>query len=177
MTAVFRNSEDVIVVDDAWTARVKDNACSEPMRRARLNLHHSEGDHVQEMLIAFCRDSLNPPHRHRGKSESIHVIEGRLAIVFFDDSGRVTERLYLGPAGGRWPSLYRLAAPRWHTVIPLDEMVVIHETASGPFSPENEPLPAWVPRDESSLRQFIGQLQTDCEASDREFGVSGSGVV
>jgi len=163
MPAVFRHSDDVIVVDDEWTERVKENARREPKRRARLNLHHSEEDPVQEMLIAFCKDSLNAPHRHRGKSESIHVIEGRALVVFFDDGGRVTRRLHLGPPGGRLPSLYRLAAPTWHTVIPLDDIVVIHETASGPFSPDNELPPAWVPRDEGSLRAFISGLRQDSE--------------
>jgi hypothetical protein len=75
----------------------------------------------------------------------------------------VTRRLHLGPSGSGWPSLYRLAAPAWHTVIPLDDMVVIHETASGPFSRESEPPPAWAPSDEDSLREFIAKLRDDGE--------------
>ncbi len=164
MPAVFRHNDDVIVVDGEWTACVKESARNEPKRRARLNLHHSEEDQVQEMLIAFCKDSINVPHRHNGKTESIHVMEGRVLVIFFDDSGRVTRRLHLGPPGGRWPSLYRLAAPTWHTVIPLDDMVVIHETASGPFSHDSELPPAWVPKDEDSLRAFIARLRHDSES-------------
>jgi cupin fold WbuC family metalloprotein len=163
MPAVFRHQDDIILVDNQWTTRVKESARNEPKRRARLNLHHSEDDRVQEMLIAFCKDAIFAPHRHMGKSESICVIEGRLLVVFFDDSGRVTRRLHLGPSGSGWPSLYRLAAPAWHTVIPLDDMVVIHETASGPFSRESEPPPAWAPSDEDSLREFIAKLRDDGE--------------
>jgi cupin fold WbuC family metalloprotein len=163
MPAVFHHKNDVIVVDGELTARVKESARNEPMRRARLNLHHSEEDQVQEMLIAFCKDSLIYPHRHVGKSESMHVVEGCVLIIFFDDSGRVTRRLHLGPAGSGLPSLYRLAVPAWHTVIPLDEVVVIHETTSGPFRRERYIPPTWVPRDDEALRAFIAKLRQESE--------------
>jgi cupin fold WbuC family metalloprotein len=159
MPAVFRHQDDVIVVDGEWTTRVKEGARHEPLRRARLNLHRSEEDGVQEMLIAFCQDSVSYPHRHLGKSESMHVVEGRVLIVFFDDDGRVVKRLQLGPAGSGLPSLYRLGAATWHTVIPLDDMVVIHEISTGPFCSEREAPPRWVPRTDDELRAFVVRLR------------------
>lgn len=160
MTAVFRQQEPITVIDDDWTERIKANARAEPLRRARLNLHHDEADQVQEMLIAFCKDSLTMPHRHLGRTESFHVVEGRLDLVFFDDEGRETRRLRLGAPGSGLPSLYRLNAPDWHLVIPLDEMVVVHETGCGPFTRDAEPPPAWAPRDTEALRVFIDDLRT-----------------
>jgi len=161
MTAVFRQQEPIVVVDDEWIARVKEHARLEPLRRARLNLHHSESDRVQEMLIAICSDSLIAPHRHLGRSETLHVIEGRALIVFFDEEGREVRRLRIGPAGGGLPPLYRLAADTWHVVIPLDEVVVIHETAAGPFEKDRAPPPNWAPTNEEGLRQFIDALRRD----------------
>jgi cupin fold WbuC family metalloprotein len=159
MVSVFRHSEDVIVVDEEWIERVKNAARDEPLRRARLNLHHSEDDQVQEMLIAFCGDSLIPPHRHIGKTQSIHVLEGRALIVFFDEHGSPNREVTLGQTGTGLPPLYRLAAPHWYTVIPLDEMVVIHEVNAGPFRKELEPPPSWMPRSYEELRDFIGRLR------------------
>ena len=159
MTAVFRNADDVIVVDRPWIDRVIAHAQAEPLRRARLNLHHSEDDPVQEMLIAFCDDSLNPPHRHLGKTESLHALEGRAAIVFFDEDGVVTRRVTIGAPGTMLPPLYRLSAPTWHTVIPLDPVVVLHEVAMGPFRRDTDVVPDWIPRDSLALRDFIDRLR------------------
>jgi cupin fold WbuC family metalloprotein len=159
MASVFRHSDDLIVVDQDWIERVKSAARAEPLRRARLNLHHSEDAAVQEMLIAFCADSLILPHRHIGKSESLHAVEGRALIVFFDDEGAVTRKLVIGAAGTGLPALYRLAAPHWHTVIPLDEMVVIHEVTTGPFRREQGGAPLWGPVGEDGLREMIEEIK------------------
>lgn len=159
MSSVFRQQDHVIVVGEEWIERVKASARAEPLRRARLNLHHHESDVVQEMIIAFCDDTLIVPHRHLGKSEAFHMVEGRLDVVLFDDDGKVTQRVRLGAAGSGLPTLYRLNCPAWHLVIPLDEMVVVHEIASGPFSKDATSPPDWVPRDEPALAAFVRQLQ------------------
>ena len=168
MTAVFRNQDDIAVVDRAWIERVKENAAAEPLRRARLNLHRSENDLVQEMLIAVCDDSLNPPHRHVGKTESLHALEGRARIVFFDGEGTVTREIEIGGPGTDLPRLYRLSAPLWHTVIALDPIVVVHEILTGPFRTVTDPPPKWVPQDERSLRAFIAHLRPAREAKEND---------
>jgi cupin fold WbuC family metalloprotein len=161
MPAIFQNRDPVIVVDSKWIDCVKRSAQSAILRRARLNLHLSTDDQVQEMLIAFCKDSLNAPHRHIGKSESIHVIEGRVLVVFFHEDGTVSRRIVLGPFGTRLPHIYRLASPEWHTVVPLDELVVIHEVTSGPFQQLKDDSPLWIPEDTQQLRLFIDNLRRD----------------
>lgn len=161
MAAVFENKDDIIVVDRNWIERVKESARAASSRRARLNLHRSADDQVQEMLIAFCRDSLNAPHRHVGKSESMHVIEGRVLIVFFNEDGSVMRRQALGAPGTNLASLYRLSSPEWHTVVPLDDMVVIHEVTTGPFRPRTEDQPSWVPIDDRNLQQMIDRLKRE----------------
>jgi len=168
MASVFRHSDDDIVVDESWIERVKEAARAEPLRRARLNLHHSEEDLVQEMLIAFCGDSLNPPHRHLGKSESLHVVQGRALIVFFDENGATQRQIVIGGVGTGFPALYRLAGPQWHTVIPLDDMVVIHEVSTGPFRRGQEPPPSWAPKNLDELRNLIERLRRDEPFPDRE---------
>ena len=51
---------------------------------------------VQEMVIAFYKDSYVRPHRHIGTSESFHVAEGEIDVIFFDEVGKPTNRERLG---------------------------------------------------------------------------------
>lgn len=160
MTAVFRNMGPTIEVDDATIEMLLDAAAAEPKRRARLNLHHDDSDLIHEMIIAFRGDSLNMPHRHVGKSESMHVMRGRLIVVIFDDDGKEIRRTMLGAKDWRGiPNVFRMAAPLWHTVIPLDDKVVVHETTNGPFMPgQNMEIPPWAPA-ESELAAWVEGLR------------------
>jgi cupin fold WbuC family metalloprotein len=156
----FIPDQDIIEIRTGQLAALKKAADEAPLRRARLCLHHSHEDAVQEMVIAFHRDTYNRPHRHTGKSESFHVIEGHVAIVFLDDDGGVTRKVYLGPPGSGLPFIYRLSSSRWHTVIPLDEYVIIHETTTGPFEPGQTELASFAPdgADRESAARYIAQL-------------------
>jgi cupin fold WbuC family metalloprotein len=160
MTAVFRNIGPIIEVDGATISMLVEAAAGEPKRRARLNLHNSDDDLLHEMIIAFWGDSLNMPHRHVGKSESMHVLKGRVLVVMFDDAGNESRRIMLGDPG--WhalPTVFRMAAPIWHTVIPLDNVVVVHETTNGPFiAGKNMEISPWAPQ-ESELAAWIEGLK------------------
>ena len=162
MTAVFRNIGPIVEVDDATIEMLLDAAAAEPKRRARLNLHNSDDDLIHEMIIAFRGDSLNMPHRHVGKCESMHVIRGRVDVVLFDEDGKEKRRVRL--YGGDWargigPVAFRMAAPIWHTVIPVDDKVVVHETTNGPFIVgQNMEIPPWAPQ-ESELAAWVNGLR------------------
>ena len=136
MTAVFFPDRDVVVLGPEDVERLKDLAAAAPLRRARYCLHRSTQEAVQEMIIAFCSDTQVPIHRHRNKSESFHVIEGTLDVVFFDDQGRQCQVIRLGAPGSGLPFFYRLSAQTWHTVRLISPVAVIHETTRGPFIPE-----------------------------------------
>lgn len=154
---LFMPGQDIIEIGPEHLDSVKRAAAAAPLRRARWCLHRSHQDLVQEMIIAFCRDTYNRPHRHHGKSESFHVIEGHLAVVFFNDEGSVTRRIQLGPPGSGSNFVYRLSGPSWHTVVPLSEMAVIHETTTGPFDPRLTEFAPWSPEatDLDGIRNFL----------------------
>jgi len=161
MMTWFFPDQDIIEIHAEQLAALKLAAAAAPVRRARLCLHHDHADTVQEMVIAFCRDTYNRPHRHRNKSESFHVIEGRLAIVLFDDAGNPTRQVHLGPPGGSLPFLYRLSSDRWHAVLPLSEYVVIHETTTGPFELGQTEFATWSPdgTHHERVRHFLARLE------------------
>lgn len=141
MSVFFFENQNIITIEFPDLEKLKKSASEAPLRRARYCLHHSHSDTVQEMVIAFCKDSIVPIHRHNNKSESYHIIEGELEILFYDNDGKVTRTIRMGQMGLDLPFLYRLSTDEWHTIKPLTEYVIIHEITSGPFvKEENEIL-------------------------------------
>jgi cupin fold WbuC family metalloprotein len=65
------------------------------------------------------------------------MLEGEVLIPLFNDRGDVTECIGLKAPPGS-PSLYRLKAPCWHSLIVVSEIAVFHEVATGPFVPAEE---------------------------------------
>lgn len=158
MSNVIQNHESFVSIDLTMIESVKFLAQSSPMRRARINLHHQSDNLVQEMVIALCRDTLIRPHRHIGKTESLHAIQGRTRIVFFDNYGRITRKICIGDIGSGFPVLYRISSPEWHTVLPIDDVTVLHEVAEGPFDVAHNSYPEWGPQTDDELRPFLSKL-------------------
>ena len=157
MPAVFHNEEDILTVGADWVSRLKTEADLAPRRRARLCMHQSAEDSVQEMLIAFCRDALVRPHRSLDKTESIHVVDGELRMIIFDDQGSVIQRFDMGPVSSGKTFVTRLSASPWYAYLPLTDFVVMLETTRGPFDASGAAFPEWAPEDGAELRDFLQQ--------------------
>lgn len=144
-------------VDRDDIGRLKAMAAKNPRRRIRLCAHPDTADPLHEMLIVHMRDAYVPPHRHPGKSESFHIIEGELTVVVFDEAGGVTDVIEMGaPDSGR-AFYYRLSEPRYHTVIPTTDVVVFHEVTNGPFRRQDMEYAPWAPAedDRGAQREFL----------------------
>jgi hypothetical protein len=83
------------------------------------------------------------------------MIEGRVAIVIFDDAGTPTRSLLLTPPGQGGLLCYRMCTPSFHAVLPLDEVVVFHEITNGPFQQGDAVVAEWAPHDPARLRAFL----------------------
>lgn len=163
LSATYRHQQDIAVVGADMVEALIEAARLDPRGRARFNLHHGDDDPLHEMVIAMTRQSLTMPHRHVGKSESLHLMRGILALVAFNDDGKVMRCMRLGPslAPGR-PQIVRFCAPVWHTVIPLSEIMVVHEVTNGPFvQGKNMEIPAWAPPSDE-LETWVDRLKKDC---------------
>ena len=157
---VFAATGPIACINNSDLASIKEDACASRLRRSRICVHESVDDPVQEMIIAICRDSYIAPHRHVGKTESFHVIEGQADIYFFEDCGRISRIVTLGsdsPEG----FYYRLSAPLYHTVLSHGAMLVIHETTTGPFHPEEATAAPFAPHaeDAAAVRAYLEMLR------------------
>ncbi len=147
------NQEEILAVTPETVLHLKEQALRSPLKRFRLCMHHTNQDQTHEMLIVFHHDSFMPPHRHpRGKSESYHIVEGEMAVYFFDDSGNVIKVIEMAGGARGKPFLYRLSGSIWHMPVPKSQWIVYHETYSGPFEKKNDVLfPEWGPDENNPL--------------------------
>jgi cupin fold WbuC family metalloprotein len=122
-----------------------------PLGRARLCAHGSMSDPLHEMLIVVDRDSYIRPHRHPGKTESLHVIEGAADLVVFDDDGTVADVVPIGDYASDRVFYYRLNAPLFHTLRLRSDKLTVHETTNGPFNPSETEFAPWAAEPEETL--------------------------
>lgn len=126
---------------------IKSKAAKNSRARARICTHSDVEAVVHEMLIALTKDTYVRPHKHIGKSESFHLIEGRLNVIIFDEEGNKSDNIPLGEIGSTEQFYYRLPSGIYHTVVPETDWVVFHEVTSGPFNPKDTIYPSWAPLD------------------------------
>ena len=171
MTAMELNevSEEVLYTLDPVTKvavtdieSLKGRALANPRERARICTHLSVDDSVHEMLIVHTKGTYIPPHKHLGKSESFHIIEGRLDIVMFDDAGEVVDVIEMGEYASGDTFFWRISESYYHTVIPRSEIVVFHETTRGPFRREDLVHGPWAPPedDHAAARRYMATLES-----------------
>ena len=131
-----------------------------PRKRVRLCAHGSPDDRLHEMLIVHERSAYVRPHKHPGKTESTHIIEGLADVVVFDDDGRIASVISMGDYASGRTFYYRMAIPVFHTLIIRSDVLVFHETTNGPFDRKDTVFAPWAPEDSdvNSASNFMTDL-------------------
>lgn len=101
------------------------------------------------------------PHRHIDppKSETFVVLEGRVAVLVFDEQGQVTEAHRLGEGE---PSIgIDLKAGLWHTILALSDEAVCFEVKPGPWQPSTDKdFAEWAPKEgDSTAEKYLTELE------------------
>lgn len=146
---VFETDEEIIRVTGELIDVLRKEAPATLRQRIRFNAHRDPGEMVQEMIIALAHDTYIPPHKHLGKPESFHLIEGLLDIVIFDEEGEIRDLIQMGDCSSGMTFYYRNDAPIYHSVVAKSEVVIFHETTRGPFVPGETIFPRWAPSSET----------------------------
>jgi cupin fold WbuC family metalloprotein len=162
MQNVFHNDRGYAGVGAQGIERLKKVALQSPLRRSRFCLHRSDSDLLHEMIIVLAEDCTFRPHRHEAKSESYHMIEGRMAFIMFSDDGTPSHAELLAPPGQDGTICFRMSDPIYHAVLPLDELVVYQETTIGPFKAGEATIAPWAPTEPRELRAFLDASAAKC---------------
>ncbi len=123
-------------------------------------MHRDTSDRLHEMIIVHAADTYVRPHKHLNKTESFHVIEGKLSVVIFEDGGELKKVIPMSAYGNGTTFYYRLNESLFHTVIPISEWVVFHEVVNGPFDKGDTSFAAWAPfeQDRGGVNKYLQAL-------------------
>jgi len=125
-------------IDKILLTTLSTQAAASPRKRAHHNLHPQLDDKVQRLCIAMEPGTYVRPHRHNQPEtwEILLILSGAVALLIFDDSGKVLERIELA-AGGEVTAV-EIPANTWYAVASLKAGTVVFEVKQGPYAPINE---------------------------------------
>lgn len=155
---VYYTADPVTFVGGEEIAFLKARAAETPRKRTRLCTHDAPEAGLHEMLIVHGQDAYIRPHRHLGKPESLHVMEGAATAVFFDETGAPNRWIRLGDGGARY---YRIDNAVFHALLIESDWFVFHEVTVGPFDPSRTEWAAWAPdgKDEAEAKRYSDRLR------------------
>ena len=150
---VLYTTENITKINSADIDQLKVLSRSNPRKRIRICTHPNIEDNIHEMIIVHASGAYIIPHKHIGKSESFHIIEGLLLVVIFDERGNIIEQIRMGNSESGLTFYYRLPANHFHTVVPQSELVVFHEVTHGPFNSQDTIFAPWAPSEEDDPKK------------------------
>lgn len=154
---VFVATDDIVRIDARAVEFIRACAMRNRRGRARICAHKQPTDTLHEMLIGIRADSYIRPHRHHGKVESFHLVEGAADVVILDDAGGIDDVIELGAERNFY---YRLDTPKYHTLLVNTPVLVIHEITNGPFDPAQSDHAAFAPAEgEAAAAGYIDNLR------------------
>jgi len=113
-------------------------AKSSPRLRVAYDLRTTPEDSSQRILNAMEPGTVLPIHRHRGSTETVVILRGKLRQNFYDEAGQLAESLVIAP--GTECMGFSVEVGRWHNSECLESGTVILECKDGkyePLSPED----------------------------------------
>ena len=130
-------------------------------RRRYPKILHKPGAEFNRGINFMMEDTYMQPHLHPGeeKIEKMYLIQGRFAVIFFNNYGQIDQIASLEK--GKLENI-EIPAFTWHTYVMLSENVVSYETMMGKYDPETWKILAdWAPAEdtEESIIYLCGLKQ------------------
>lgn len=130
-----------------------------PRKRKNFNYHPTFDDPINRMLNAVEPGSYVQPHKHESpdKREVFILLKGKLAVVFFDNSGNITDHVILDNIENFG---VEIPPAQWHTIIALEPGTVVYEIKDGPYSPaDDKNFASWAPKEgEAGCAGYLQKL-------------------
>jgi len=110
-------------------------------RHRAAKVLHQKGDYLNRVFNFVLADSYMQPHHH-SEIEHIAIVEGKMAVVFFDDTGNMTHAVILEKPG----ESVDVPSFAWHTYVAPSNYTVSYETMEGIYDPVTwKNFASWAP--------------------------------
>ena len=136
----------MIKIDTTLISQISSKAKTSKRRRINYNFHKEDSATLQRMLNAMEPDTYIQPHKHQNpdKVEVFFVLRGRIALIEFDENGKIIDHTILDPRLGNFGG--EIPIGTWHTLISLEEGSVAYEVKDGPYDPKvDKNFATWAP--------------------------------
>ena len=122
-----------MIIDKNLLDQLTAQAKVSPRLRQHYDLRDSEDDTSQRMLNAIEPGTVLPIHRHRGSSETVVVLRGKVKWLYYNNNGELTDTFIVAPGS----DLVGLSIPKgqWHSLECLESGTVILECKDGAWEP------------------------------------------
>ena len=122
-----------MIIDQKIMDSLSQQAKESPRLRQAFDLRTSPNDSSQRILNAVEPGTILPIHRHRGSTETIIVLRGKVVQHYYNDSGEKTASFELAPNSAQ----VGMSVPvgQWHALESLEEGSVIFECKDGSYQP------------------------------------------
>ncbi len=120
-------------IDNQLLNTLSAQAKANPRLRQSYDLRTTPEDQSQRILNAVEPGTILPIHRHRGSTETIIVLRGKVVQHYYDDNGEKTASYELAPNSAQ----VGMSVPvgQWHALESLEEGSVIFECKDGAYTP------------------------------------------
>ena len=122
-----------MILDKKLMDSLSQQAKANPRLRQAFDLRTTPEDQSQRILNAVEPGTILPIHRHRGSTETIIVLRGKVVQHYYDDNGHKTASYELAPNSAQ----VGMSVPvgQWHALESLEEGSVIFECKDGAYQP------------------------------------------
>ena len=166
-------SRPIQTIDERLLDELIRLAHASPRRRTIHRLHAGDWEHAHRMLNALTTGTYVRPHRHSSdyQSEAFILLRGRLALLIFDDAGKLDTAAsrVLSASGG----CFGLDLPPriWHSLVALEDAVIYEvkgHPAGGYVEARDKEFAPWSPAEGSAgAGAYLRELEQQAQSLDR----------
>jgi len=150
----------LIKIDQALLSSISEKALKSERKRTNYNFHKAPDDKLQRLINAIEPYSYIQPHKHENpdKREVFFILKGKMAVVEFDENGKIIDHFILDAEKGNFA--IEIPERTWHTVISLEKTSVAYECKDGPYNPaDDKNFADWAPKEgDSNCKAYIDDL-------------------
>ena len=122
-----------MIIDQKLLDELSAQAKANPRLRQTYDLRTTPEDNSQRILNAVEPGTVLPIHRHRGSTETIVCLRGKVVQHYYNDNGEKIASYELAPNTAQ----IAMSVPvgQWHALDSLEDGTVILECKDGAYEP------------------------------------------